>query len=102
MKPMRTMYWVFIAILALLTLKCVYGVSSGYREIVTNASETPDIFKLKGDVMCTPGPSENAAYYNVDSGGGAGLCGDNEYIQKTGHGYQIQNGIGGSLLDKDV
>jgi len=72
--------------------------------IVTNpgpdASAGPqDMFGLKAGLDCVPGPSENAAYYTVGLNA-EGLCGDGNWVNSQMRDYTIENGTGGSLLEK--
>ena len=58
-----------------------------------------DLFGLKAGLDCVPGPSENAAYYTVGLNA-EGLCGDGDWVNSQMRDYSIENGIGGSLLEK--
>lgn len=65
-----------------------------------NASENPNgLFELKTSLKCTPGPSENAAYYTTGLTPG-GLCDSGQYVRDQMRDYSIADGIGGSLLEK--
>ena len=69
----------------------------GYRSITTNMDDTPpDMFRNQANLKCVPGPSPDAAYYTDGTGGG--LCEDQPYVQRIGHGYSITEGVGGGLL----
>jgi len=57
------------------------------------------LFDMKPSLECTPGPSENASYYTMGLTPG-GLCGDGEAVQSQLRDFSIENGIGGSLLEK--
>ena len=64
------------------------------------ASSGPQsIFDLKPSLDCTPGPSESASYYTNGLTPG-GLCGDSEFVRNQLREFDIEGGIGGSLLDK--
>lgn len=91
-----------VAILVLL----VRGRSSNYAgsPVVSvagpEASAGPNsIFELKHDLKCVVGPSKDSAYYSQDMSPG-GLCGDQEWIRAQMRDYSIDQGIGGSLLER--
>jgi hypothetical protein len=63
------------------------------------ATSAQSLFDIKPSLDCTPGPSENAAYYTSGLTPG-GLCGDGEFIRGQIRDYSIADGIGGSLLEK--
>tara|TARA_R110000803_G_scaffold59125_2_gene117534 strand:- start:113 stop:265 length:153 start_codon:yes stop_codon:yes gene_type:complete len=48
---------------------------------------------------CVPGPNETASPYTKDLTPG-GLCGAQEFVVAQADGYEIVDGIGGSLLDQ--
>jgi len=48
---------------------------------------------------CTPGPAENASYYTRGLTPG-GLCGDGDMVRNQIRDFSIENGIGGSLLER--
>lgn len=54
---------------------------------------------LRASVECIPGPSKNAAYYTVGLNA-EGLCGDGDWVNAQMRDYRIDDGIGGSLLEK--
>lgn len=65
------------------------------------ASSGPQsIFDIRPDLQCTPGPAENASYYTNGLTPG-GLCGDGDFVRNQLREFNIENGIGGSLLEKD-
>ncbi len=70
--------------------------SMKYRPITTDAEDEPDIFKNQANMTCVPGPSSTSAYYTDTTGGG--LCGDQQYVHRLGYGYNITDGVGGTLL----
>lgn len=68
-----------------------------YRPIVTDMGDSsPDIFANQAALRCVPGPGPDAAYYTDSTGGG--LCGDQPYVHRFGHEYNITDGVGGGLL----
>lgn len=91
-----------VAILVLL----VQGRGSNYMPGPVVSVAGPDaaagpksIFELKNGLGCTSGPSADAAYYSKDLTPG-GLCGDQLYVRAQMRDYTIEDGIGGSLLEK--
>ena len=69
--------------------------------IKTAASAETDgktIMDLEYDMKCTPG-METGAYYTKSLTPG-GLCGDQSFVNAAMHKYSIDEGIGGSLLEK--
>lgn len=65
------------------------------------ASSGPQsIFDMRPNLECTPGPAENASYYSNGLTPG-GLCGDGVFVQNQLREFNIEGGIGGSLLEKD-
>ena len=74
-------------------------ISSGYRELMTNQGDhQPNLFSLgTGSPSCVPGVGVKGAQFTDTYGG---LCGDQSYIHKLGHEYQLTDGIGGSLLSQ--
>jgi len=65
------------------------------------ASSGPQsIFDLRPNLECTPGPAEGASYYTNGLTPG-GLCGDGEFVKNQLREFNIEGGIGGSLLEKD-
>lgn len=63
------------------------------------ARQATSVVDLSPSLECTPGPSEKAAYYTKGLTPG-GLCGDGELVQSQIRDFSIENGIGGSLLEK--
>jgi len=64
------------------------------------ASSGPQsIFEIRPNLECTPGPAENASYYTNGLTPG-GLCGDGDFVKNQLREFNIENGIGGSLLEK--
>lgn len=91
-----------IAILYLL----IKGNQSGYEpaDLVTNPGsnargDPSSIFDLNTSLKCTPGPSDDAAYYTTGLTPG-GLCNSGQYVRDQMRDYSIADGIGGSLLEK--
>ena len=58
-----------------------------------------DIFGIKNDLKCVPGPDKDAAYYTEDLTPG-GLCGDQDFVRNQMRDWTINTGIGGSLFDR--
>jgi hypothetical protein len=54
---------------------------------------------IPSSLECTPGPSEKAAYYTRGLTPG-GLCGDGDMVRNQIRDFSIENGIGGSLLER--
>jgi len=63
------------------------------------ATSVQNIFDIRPSLDCTPGPAEQASYYTNGLTPG-GLCGDGEFVRGQIRDYSIENGIGGSLLEK--
>jgi hypothetical protein len=57
------------------------------------------IFDIRPSLECTPGPAANASYYTNGLTPG-GLCGDGDFVKGQLRDFDIENGIGGSLLEK--
>ena len=57
------------------------------------------IFDLPYKRECTPGQSPNGSFYSKDLTPG-GICGAQKFVNDVMHRYTIDEGIGGSLLDK--
>lgn len=77
---------------------------SGFADLLTNpgklVSKGPQsLMDVKDSLKCTPGPSEDAAWYSRGLTPG-GLCNDNEFVSNQMRDYTIDGGIGGSLLEK--
>jgi len=96
---------VIVGLLAAILYVLAKGSSrSGYAELnVTpgpNVRRDPkDLFAIKPNMECTPGPGAKAAYFTVGLTPG-GLCGDSDMVRDQMRDYAISDGIGGSLLDK--
>lgn len=99
----------WVGLLIGLVLCYLFGNKSSYYQlrpfpIVTQnsnkAGNIKSFFDLPYDLQCVPGPSEKAAYYTTGLNPG-GLCGSQDWVgaQAT---YQIDSGIGGSLLSPDM
>jgi hypothetical protein len=80
--------------------------ASGYEPAMLQTSPTgkaasgpQSIFDLRPNLECTPGPAEHASYYTNGLTPG-GLCGDGEFVKNQLREFNIENGIGGSLLEK--
>jgi len=63
------------------------------------AAQPKSIFDLPNSLECVAGPGENAAYYSQGLTPG-GICGSGEFVRDNLHDYSIEDGIGGSLLEK--
>ena len=77
---------------------------SGFAEILSNpgklVSRGPQsITQVPDSLKCTPGPSEDAAWYSRGLTPG-GLCNDADFVTNQMRDYSIDGGIGGSLLEK--
>jgi len=58
-----------------------------------------DIFAIKSDAKCVPGPGSESAYYTEDLTAG-GLCGDQDFVRNQMRDWTISSGIGGTLFDR--
>ena len=64
------------------------------------ASKGPtSLTEIPSSLECTPGPAENASYYTRGLTPG-GLCGDGEMVRNQIRDFNIEAGIGGSLLER--
>jgi hypothetical protein len=97
---------VIIALLIVVVVMLARQGSSGYEgaplEIkpTGNAARGPQsLFDINPSLECTPGPSANASYYTSGLTPG-GLCGDGDFVKGQLREFDIENGIGGSLLEK--
>jgi hypothetical protein len=89
---------IFVALFAILWFLSTRK-TSGYAELVTDTGdEIPSLFQLPVSLECTAGPGQKAAYYSTEHAGG--ICGDQEQVKAAMRNYQINEGIGGSLLEK--
>ena len=97
MKIMHILSWVAGFIVLALLLRSLRIISFyDPREIKINKHEVPNVFGGETKLSCVPGPTKDANYYTMTDS--KGLCGLGEYVDDIGHHYQIQDGIGGSLL----
>mgnify|MGYP006275910643 CR=1 FL=1 len=73
---------------------------SGYAELLTSTADdsVSTLFQLPVSMECTAGPGQKAAYYSTERIGG--ICGDQEQVKSVMRDYEINDGIGGSLLEK--
>jgi len=67
--------------------------------VAAQSGAPTSLFDIKPSLECTPGPSENAAYYTMGLTPG-GLCDDGVFIKGQLRDYSIVDGVGGSLLEK--
>jgi hypothetical protein len=83
----------FVIILVIMT----FTETSMYqpRPIKINPVSEKSIFNLESKIECTPGRKEGSAYTKSLTPGG--LCGAQELVADHA-GYEISDGIGGSLI----
>ena len=104
MKPTKI---VMIALLLLILYQVTFGSSgrSYMRDLSTTqggaaASGPASILDLKTSLGCQPsGYNKDSAYYTKSLTPG-GPCGDMDYVRNQQRDYEINDGIGGSLLEK--
>ena len=87
-----------LAVLFLVFLVWRMRCSSPYADLTTNQGDANGsaFFQTQETLKCVPGTGEGDSYYTGENSGG--LCGAQQLVHKLGHEYQIQTGIGGSLL----
>lgn len=97
---------VIIGLLVAILVLLVQGRGSSYvaAPLVISpgaeASSGPKFLnEIPSSLECTPGPSEKASYYTRGLTPG-GLCGDGEAVRAQIRDFSIENGIGGSLLER--
>ena len=100
---------VIIGLLVAILVMLVQGRGSTYETytaapLVTtsgpDASKGPtSLTEIPSSLECTPGPSADAAYYTRGMTAG-GLCGDGDMVRSQIRDFSIENGIGGSLLER--
>ena len=66
------------------------------RPITIKAVSEKSLFDLKSDLECTAGSGKRDSFYSVGLTPG-GLCGAQELVGEHA-GYEIADGIGGSLI----
>ena len=98
----RTNRNALISIFTLITVIFVIGMlkqSSKYqpKPIVIKASNEESIFSLPNDIACTPGFTANGSTY-TKALTPRGLCGSEGLVASQAGGYEIEDGIGGSLI----
>ena len=98
----RTNMNALISIFTLITVIFVIGMlkqSSKYqpKPIVIKASNEESIFSLPNDIACTPGFTADGSTYTKALTPG-GLCGSEGLVASQAGGYEIEDGIGGSLI----
>ena len=104
MKPTKI---VMIALLLLILYQVTFGSRgrSYLRDLSTTqgaeASKGPkSIFDLKYSLGCQPsGYNKDSSFYSKSLTPG-GPCGDADYVRNQQRDYEINDGIGGSLLEK--
>jgi len=91
-----------ISIFTLVAVIFVLGIfktTSKYqpRPIVVKTVNEKSIFDLEDRIECVPGhTSEGSAYTKSLTPGG--LCGAQKLVSEQAGGYEIEDGIGGSLI----
>jgi hypothetical protein len=63
---------------------------SGFADISIQGTgkEPSDFWKLQNSLKCTPGPSNDSAYYSSNEGPG-GICGDGQFVNQQMKNYKI-------------
>jgi hypothetical protein len=97
---------VIVGLLVAILVLLVQGRGSTYTAaplVVSPGAEAKAAPKFLNDIPtsmeCTPGPSEKASYYTRGLTPG-GLCGDGDSVRSQIRDFSIENGIGGSLLER--
>jgi len=97
---------VIIGLLVAILVLLVQGRKSAYTAAPLVISPGPEaaaapkfLNEIPTSLECTPGPSEKASYYSRGLTPG-GLCGDGESVRAQIRDFSIENGIGGSLLER--
>jgi hypothetical protein len=97
---------VLVGLLVAILVLLVQGRGATYipAPLMTNpgpmASAGPtSLTEIPSSLECTAGPSENAAYYSRGLTPG-GLCGDGDMVRNQIRDFNIEGGIGGSLLER--
>ena len=97
---------VIIGLLVAILVMLVQGRGSTYEPapLVTSAgaaaaSGPTSLTEIPSSLECTPGPSESASYYTRGLTPG-GLCGDGDMVREQIRDFNIDGGIGGSLLER--
>jgi predicted S18 family serine protease len=93
LMAMKSIAVLFVIILVIMT----FTQTSMYqpRPIKINPVSEKSIFNLESKIECTPGRKEGSAYTKSLTPGG--LCGAQELVADHA-GYEISEGIGGSLI----
>ncbi len=93
LMAMKSIAVLFVVILVIMT----FTQTSMYqpRPIKINPISEKSIFNLESKIECTPGRKEGSAYTKSLTPGG--LCGAQELVADHA-GYEISDGIGGSLI----
>jgi hypothetical protein len=93
LMAMKSIAVLFVIILVIMT----FTQTSMYqpRPIKINPISEKSIFNLESKIECTPGRKEGSAYTKSLTPGG--LCGAQELVADHA-GYEISEGIGGSLI----
>ncbi len=97
---------VIIGLLVAILVLLVQGRGDTYipAPLMTNpgpmAEKGPtSLTEIPSSLECTPGPAESASYYTRGLTPG-GLCGDGDMVRNQIRDFSIENGIGGSLLER--
>lgn len=93
LMAMKSIAVLFVIILVIMT----FTQTSMYqpRPIKINPISEKSIFNLESKIECTPGRKEGSAYTKSLTPGG--LCGAQKLVADHA-GYEISEGIGGSLI----
>ncbi|MBP04633.1 MAG: hypothetical protein CMA72_07625 [Euryarchaeota archaeon] len=91
-----------MSIVTLIALICALGMlknTSKYqaRPITINAINEESLFNLDHRIECTPGHTSEGSTYTKSLTPG-GLCASEKLVAEQAGGYEIEDGIGGSLI----
>jgi hypothetical protein len=88
---------VIVLLVIICTLMATRGPVSNYqpRPIKIKSISEKSIFNLENKVECTPGRKDGSAYTKSLTPGG--LCGAQKLVSDVAN-YEIEDGIGGSLI----
>lgn len=97
---------VIVGLLVAILVLLVQGRGATYipAPLVTNPgpmakSGPTSLTEIPSSLECTPGPAEGASYYTRGLTPG-GLCGDGDMVRNQIRDFNIETGIGGSLLER--
>lgn len=97
---------VIIGLLVAILVLLVQGRGSTYVAAPLETKPGPEassgptsLTEIPTSLECTQGPAENASYYTRGLTPG-GLCGDGDMVRSQIRDFSIENGIGGSLLER--